>query len=174
MAHDGRSPIGMDFPLFLDFPKLHAMPQSFSCIWIHLIFSTKERYPFLSTPDLRREMHDYLQGACRKMGCPPRIANGTADHVHVLCQLSRTISVADLLKGFKESSSKWVKSKGDGMLRKFQWQVGYGAFSVSPSRLAAVKHYIANQEEHHRTMTFKEELMKFLEEYDIEYEEEYL
>ncbi len=119
-------------------------------------------------------MNDYLQGACRKMGCPLRIANRTPDHVRVLCQLSRTTSVAEPLRGFKESPSKWVKSKGGGMLGKLQWQVGYGAFSVSPSRLAAVEGYIAQQEEHHRTMMFKEELMKFLDEYEIEYEEEYL
>ncbi len=149
------------------------MPQSISQVWLHIVFSTKDRYSFLRDPDMRSGAHAYLAGACRQLKCPARIVNGTADHVHILCNLHRTISVSGLLRGLKEPSSKWIKAKG-GLLKKFRWQAGYAAFSVSPSRLEAVHRYIANQERRHRRLSFKEELLRFLEEYEVAYDERFL
>src|SRR5690606_35851126 len=105
------------------------MSQSIALVWTHIIFSTKARYPFLQDQSVRQQLHAYLAGSCRQLDCPTRIVNGTADHVHILCRLSKKISVSDLLKGIKHSSSLWISSRG-GMLEKFQWQRGYAAFGV--------------------------------------------
>jgi REP element-mobilizing transposase RayT len=149
------------------------MGQSISEVWLHIIFATKKRQPFLSNPGVRGRMHAYLAGACRELKCPARIVNGTANHVHLLCRLGKTITISSLILSIKRSSSKWIKPRG-GMLSKFSWQNGYAAFSVSPSRLRAVENYIANQERHHRRIGFKDELLKFLKEYEIELNEAHL
>src|SRR5437879_5090434 len=132
------------------------MPQSHAQIYLHIVFSTKQHRPFLQNPAVREEAHKYLGGTCNKLGCPVLRVGGVADHVHILCRLGRTIAVADLVKELKRDSSKWLKGKGPG-LESFQWQNGYGAFSVSPTHVEALRRYIANQEEHHRTVSFQDE-----------------
>ena len=149
------------------------MSQSLSKMWSHLIFSTKDRYPFLSNRNIREETHKYLAGILRKHDCPTLVVGGVADHVHILCRFGRTISVADLVQEVKRESSKWVKTKGD-LLRDFHWQNGYGAFSLSPSHIEALKEYIRNQEEHHRQETFQDEFRRLLRKYGIEYDERYV
>src|SRR5688572_15571502 len=108
------------------------MPQSLAQIYLHIVFSTKERQTFLHDSFIRDEAHKYLGGTCKKLECPILCVGGVADHVHLLCRLGRTISVADLVKELKRDSSQWLKTKSAD-LANFYWQNGYGAFSVSPS-----------------------------------------
>ncbi len=118
-------------------------------------------------------MHNYLGGACNNLQCPVLRVGGVADHVHVLCRLGRTISVADLVKELKRESSKWVKTKAPS-LADFHWQNGYGAFSISPGHVEPVRVYIAKQEEHHRIVTFQDEYRNLLRKYGLEWDERYV
>jgi REP-associated tyrosine transposase len=149
------------------------MSQSLAKIYTHIVLSTKHRYPFLADESVRTEMHAYLAGSCNNLKCPAIIVGGVADHVHILCVLSRNFSVADLVGEIKRSSSKWVKTKGI-LLCKFAWQNGYGAFSVSQSQVESVRTYIAAQEEHHRKKSFQNEFRSFLEKYRVEFDERYV
>jgi len=148
------------------------MPQSLSKIILHIIFSTKNRFPFLDS-DIRRETHAYLAGICKNIGCYAHKINGTKDHVHIVCELSRTITVSSLLEELKKNSSRWIKTKGI-KYQKFSWQNGYGAFSVGVSQLPALIDYVEKQEEHHRKKTFQDEFREFLRKYKIDYEERYV
>lgn len=148
------------------------MAQSLAQIWVHIIFSTKGRYPFL-TPEVRPELHAYAATILKTAGSPAAIINSAADHVHILCALSKNSSAADLVQDVKTSTSKWIKTKGE-ILKKFQWQAGYGIFSVSPSQVPAVKRYIADQEKHHRQVTFEDEFRRFLVKCGVEYDERYV
>ncbi len=149
------------------------MAQSLAEILVQIVFSTKNRFPFLTEKEIREEMHAYLGGICRNLGCPALIVGGVADHSHILCRLNRTLSVADFVGEVKRESSKWVKTKGN-ILTKFGWQNGYGAFSVEQSEVERVKAYIRDQERHHRTKTFQEEYRTFLKVYGIEFDERYV
>jgi putative transposase len=149
------------------------MSQSLAQIYLHLVFSTKNRVPFLQDKAIRDEMHNILGGTCNNLGCPVIRVGGVADHVHILCRLGRTIDVADLFKALKRDSSIWIKTKATG-LADFYWQNGYGAFSVSPSHVEALRTYITNQEEHHRTETFQEEFRRLLTTYSLEWDERYV
>jgi REP element-mobilizing transposase RayT len=130
------------------------MPQSLVQLYTHLVFSTKQRKPYLRDYALRERLHAYLAGACNHLKSPSLIVGGVEDHVHTLCRLSKTISIAELIRELKRESSKWVKSESP-RLKVFQWQNGYGAFSVSPSHVEDLKAYIANQEEHHKKESFQ-------------------
>jgi len=149
------------------------MPQSYVQIWLHIIFSTKHRKELLLDLKMRKEMHAYLAGACKALGSPSRIVGGTSDHVHALCCLSKTRDVADLVGKIKRSSSVWIKEKYSDH-QDFYWQDGYGAFSVSASKVDQVFRYIKNQEKHHAKMGFKEEFIVHLKKYRIDYNEQYL
>src|SRR6201988_2236173 len=105
------------------------MAQSLSRLWTHLIFSTKERFPFLSDRQIRHDMHAYLATVLRSRDCETRIINGTGDHVHALFTLSRKHSISTVVKETKRTSSAWIKGIHPN-LRKFHWQNGYGEFSV--------------------------------------------
>jgi putative transposase len=149
------------------------VPQSLSNVLIHLVFSTKLRQPFLQTPDLRSVMVGYTVGILRNIKCPSLIIAAVADHIHILCSLHRTVTIAQLVEEVKTNSSIRIKEEGPA-LGDFHWQNGYGAFSVSPSNVEQVKTYIANQEEHHRKITFQEEYRKMLERHGLEYDERYV
>lgn len=149
------------------------MAQSLAKVYVHIVFSTKNRHPFLLDNAVRTEMHAYLGGTCNKLGCSVIAVGGVADHVHILCVLSKNLAVADLIGEIKRSSSKWVKSKGP-MLGKFAWQAGYGVFSVSQSQVETVRSYIGRQEDHHRKKSFQDEFRLFLKKYQIEYDERYV
>lgn len=149
------------------------MPQSLAKVLVHLVFSTKNRYPFLADKNMRDEMHAYLGGTCNELDCPVLKVGGVADHVHILCALSRNLTIAKLIGEIKRPSSKWIKTKRR-MLGKFAWQNGYGAFSVGRSEVERVRAYIAGQEEHHRKRTFQDEYHAFLKEYGVEYDERYV
>jgi len=148
------------------------MPQSLSFLLVHLVFSTKNREPCLDA-SLRPDLHAYLATLARNAGCECFRVGGIADHVHLALRLSRTVTVAQVVEELKTTSSKWVKAK-DASLPDFAWQRGYGAFSVGPSDLEALRHYIDHQEDHHRTRTFQEEYRAFLEKYHISYDEKYV
>lgn len=149
------------------------MPQSLSKIWTHLVFSTKERFPFLSDQTVRRDMHAYLATILKKNHCPTLLVGGVSDHVHALFVLSKNHSIASIVWAIKRSSSKWAKRQG-AQLRKFHWQEGYGAFSVSQSEVERVRQYILNQETHHRRKTFQNEFRAFLKKYEIDFDERYV
>jgi REP-associated tyrosine transposase len=149
------------------------MAQSLSRLWTHLIFSTKNRFPFLSDKTVRTDMHAYLAKMLREQDCETLIVNGVEDHVHALFALSRTRSIASVVKETKRTSSGWMKELS-AELAKFHWQGGYGAFSVSQSNLEEVIRYIENQEEHHKGVTFQDEYRAFLKAYGITYDERYV
>ena len=148
------------------------MPQSLSQLYAHLIFSTKDRYPFLKA-DIRDRVHGYLATTLRDMGSPFVVVGGVADHVHVLFDMGRIHAAKDFVEQVKRESSKFVKTLGPN-LDKFYWQRGYGIFSVSPTHRPAVVDYIENQVEHHRVKTFQEEYREFLGRYGIEFDERYV
>src|SRR5262245_20847181 len=148
----------------------HIMPQSLAQIYLHLVFSTKDRQPFLNEKVLREEVHKFLGGTCNQLDCPVLRVGGVEDHVHIPCRFGRTISVADLIKELKRVSSQWIKTNGPA-LTDFHWQNGYGAFSVSPSHINALLEYIANQETHHRLESFQDEFRRLLRKYGIEWDE---
>ncbi len=148
------------------------MPQSLSSILIHLVFSTKNREPFI-TPAIESELHPYMATIFREHNSPSLIIDGTKDHVHTLFALGRTITIADLVEEVKTGSSKWIKTKGRGF-RNFHWQKGYGAFSIGQSNVAALKRYIRNQKQHHRRVSFQDEYRDFLKRYEIEFDERYV
>jgi REP element-mobilizing transposase RayT len=146
------------------------MPQSLAQVHIHVIFSTKNRIPFLVEAEFRKEMHAYLASIMKAYECPAQIVGGTADHVHILCALSRSATVAKVIGEAKRNSSKWIKTKG-GDLELFQWQNGYGAFSVSFSKITEVREYISDQMNHHKKMSFQEEYRLFLRKHGLDFDE---
>jgi putative transposase len=148
------------------------MPQSLGLLLIHVVFSTKDRFPCLG-PSVLPSLHGYLATMARNQGHECYRVGGVADHVHLAVRLSRTVTVAGLVEEIKTSSSKWLKTKSPD-LAKFAWQRGYGAFSVGPADLNALVAYIDRQEEHHRTRSFQEEYRAFLTKYGIQFDERYV
>jgi REP element-mobilizing transposase RayT len=149
------------------------MPQSLARVLVHIVFSTKNRYPFLADNNIRSELHAYLGGTCNQLECPVLTVGGAADHVHILCALSRNLSIAKVVGDIKRGSSKWIKTKGR-MLTKFAWQNGYGVFSVGQPEVERVKQYIVNQDDHHKKKSFQDEYRSFLKEYGVSYDERYI
>jgi len=148
------------------------MPQSLSKVILHIVFSTKNREPWLGS-DVGPRMHAYLATICRDVGAELVHVGGVADHVHVVTTLPRTFSQAQLTEQIKKTSSKWIKAL-DARYRGFFWQRGYGAFSVSPSQLEALLQYIEMQPQHHRTRSFQEEYRELLRRHGIDFDEPYV
>ena len=148
------------------------MPQSLSSILVHLIFSTKNREPFL-TPAIESELHPYIAKILRELKSPCLVLNGTSDHIHLLFALGRVITVAELVEEVKTNSSKWIKTKG-GEFKNFHWQRGYGAFSIGQSNVEVLKRYIRNQKAHHKRVTFQDEYRNVLKSYGIDFDERYV
>ncbi len=148
------------------------MAQSLSKIYIHLVFHIKKNSPAIRE-EHKNDLYAYMGSVIKSNDSIPIIINGTADHVHILCVMSKNISLAKLTEEIKRHSSRWIKTL-DPHYTKFAWQGGYAGFSVSQSIHDKTKQYIANQEEHHKKFTFKEELISFLKEYGVEYNEAYL
>ncbi len=149
------------------------MSQSLVQIYVHLVFSTKDRRPWLRDVPFRERLHAYLTGACRGQQSPSIRVGGVEDHVHLLVRLGKTINVAALVREIKRESSKWVKAESPG-LGDFQWQSGYGAFSISPAHVDALTEYIRNQEQHHRKESFQDEFRRLCVKYGIELDERYV
>ena len=148
------------------------MPQSLCKICIHIVFSTKNR-KCLIDKSIETELFKYLSGICKNLECLPINVGGHLNHVHILCFLSKKITVIKLLEEIKKSSSKWVKTKGE-RYKEFYWQDGYGSFSVNNQDISIVSKYIANQEQHHKAKSFQDEYRELLDRYQIEYDERYL
>lgn len=147
------------------------MPQSFASLHCHIVFSTKNRQPQLVS-DLQHQVFQYIGGILRNHSSSLIAAGGMPDHVHLLVSLARTLAVADVVRLIKTNSSGWIHA--ECQLPRFQWQTGYGAFAVSHSNVGAVKEYIANQADHHRTRTFQDEFREILRRHAIEWDEKYV
>ncbi|HEV2176256.1 MAG TPA: IS200/IS605 family transposase [Terriglobia bacterium] len=148
------------------------MAHTYTNVIIHALFSTKDREPLL-TPEVKTEMLDYLGGTVNKLGGQSLLVNGPADHVHMLFVQPAALSLADVMEKVKTNSSGWVKRRWT-QSSGFAWQTGYTAFSVSKSQVGRVRDYIAGQEEHHRRVTFQEEVLAFLKKQGITYDPKYL
>lgn len=122
---------------------------------------------------IRAQLYRYMATVLKTIDCPAIEIGGMDDHIHVLCTLSKNLAVAKLVEEINKRTSKWLKSKGTAFGR-FHWQNGYGAFSVSQSSIETVKGYIANQERHHRRMTFQDEFRRLLERYQVGYDERHV
>jgi REP element-mobilizing transposase RayT len=148
------------------------MAHTYCNLLFHAIFSTKDRTAAIS-PDIRDDLLAYIGGIVRHMGGKTVIAGGTADHVHLLLELPSHVAVADTLRVLKTNSSRWAHERWPER-RLFGWQTGYAAFSVSKSNLEAVRTYIANQEQHHKKIDFREEFVTFLKKNGITYDDRYI
>ena len=148
------------------------MPQSLSQVILHIVFSTKDRRPWLD-PAVRPRMHAYLAAVCRDCNCQAYRVGGVADHVHLAARLARTVSQAELLEKIKKTSSAWIKTQG-ARYADFHWQGGYGDFSIDWSQLEELERYIDSQEQHHRVLTFQEEYRMLLKKYHVEFDERYV
>ena len=148
------------------------MPQSIHVLFAHIVFSTKERRPWLSD-EIRPRLFAYLATTLRDLGCNDVLVNGYTDHVHILCNLSKTNPTAKIIEITKKESSKWIK-KEFTQLNTFHWQNGYGLFSVSRSHIEAVRQYVSDQENHHKEISYQDELRRLLERNGMEINEKYL
>jgi putative transposase len=148
------------------------MAQTLVSLSVHVIFSTRNREPFI-TPEIEPELFAYIGGILKNHESRLLDAGGTADHLHLLFSQSKNLALSVLMKDVKKDSSSWIKTKGR-QFRNFHWQDGYGAFSIGMPEIPRLKKYIASQKEHHRKRTFQEELVEFLNEYGIDYDERYL
>jgi REP element-mobilizing transposase RayT len=149
------------------------MPQSHAQVWLHVVFSTKNRKPYLQNLELRDQMFRMLAHHVKELGCVVAIVGGHVDHVHLLVGFSRTLKICKLIEVIKTETSKWVKSVKDGV-EDFAWQSGYGVFSVSFSNLPDVKRYIENQELHHAKRSYQDEFRILCKKHGIEIDERYV
>ena len=146
------------------------MGQSLAQIYVHLVFGTKRRANFI-LPIYEERLHSYMAGIMKNLNSPALIINSVPDHVHILFRLSKNHALSGVLQELKKETSKWLK---DVLEKDFSWQIGYGAFSVSQSGVAAVTEYIRNQKEHHLVASFQEEFEDFVKEYGLlDYDEEF-
>ena len=148
------------------------MAQSLAKIYIHAVFSTKNRERVLSST-LASSLHDYMGGILRDLGCSSVEINTEPDHAHVLFVLPRTKNVSEVIGELKRGSGVWLQAQDPG-LSAFHWQNGYGAFSVSQSGVEEVREYIRNQHERHRKLSFQDEFRAMLRKYQIEFDERYV
>jgi putative transposase len=148
------------------------MAQSLAKLYVHLIFSTKNRQPNLAD-DIRPDLHDYFGGILRDLACPAIEVNTEPDHAHILLLLARTATLSEVVANVKRGSTTWLKSHG-GAYSEFHWQAGYGAFSVSQSALVEVRAYIRNQREHHRRLSFQDEFRAFLRRHGVAFDEAFV
>jgi putative transposase len=148
-----------------------SMPSTYVSLYFHFVFSTKDRRRCINDVWESR-LHSYLGGIIRNLGGVAKSIGGDSDHVHILASLKAMHCVAEVLRTLKANSSGWVHKKMG--IRSFDWQNGYGAFTVGKSELGALKEYNEQQKEHHRRKTFQEEYRELLREYGIEFDERYL
>ncbi len=144
------------------------MPHSFTCLHYHLVFATKHREPVIG-PDIRPRLWEFLGGVVRTLGGSPLAVGGVADHVHLLATLRQQRALSDVMRELKARSSGWAHETFPSATRLW-WQAGYGAFTVSHSGVEAVRAYILNQEEHHRTRTFEDEFRGLLRKHGVEFD----
>ena len=148
------------------------MATTFANLLYHIVFSTKNRVPSIHG-DVKDPIYEYIGGTIRGEGGVLLEIGGVADHVHILAKLKTDIAVSLMVQKIKGKSSKWLNDR-ENRAGRFEWQEGYGAFSVSESLVKKVQSYIRSQEEHHRKVSFKEELIALLKRHRIPYDERYL
>ena len=149
------------------------MAQSLAQIYVHIVFSTKDRKPWLRDDSLRDQLYAYMATILRdNVDSPALIINGVEDHVHTLVRLSRKFPVMKVVQESKVETSKWLKRQAT-VASEFAWQAGYGAFSVSASMLEEVKKYVQNQQEHHRRISFQDEFRELCRRHGLELDERY-
>jgi putative transposase len=148
------------------------MPQSLARLQVHLVFSTKHRDRII-TDTVRSTLHAYMATVLQRIDCPAELINSVEDHVHILFNQARTVTMSTVAEEVKKSSSKWIKTQGSEFAN-FSWQAGYGAFSVSESNAHMVRDYIAKQQDHHRRATFQDEYRLLLERHRIAFDERYV
>lgn len=148
------------------------MPSTYTNLLYHIVFSTKDRRPFLN-PKLRAELFPYIDKIVSEFGGVILEISGVEDHLHMLARLPADLAVSDALRLIKANSSKWAGGRRD-LTRTFAWQTGYSAFTVSKSQAPGVRKYIKNQEQHHQRLTFKQELVSLLVKHEIEYDRRFL
>jgi len=146
--------------------------QTLVKLYVHIIFSTKNRADLIKS-EIEEELFSYIGGISNNNKSKLLAANGTENHIHLLVSMSKNIELSELIGDIKRDSSKWIKTK-NAAYRLFQWQDGYGAFSVGYTQIEDVKKYIAKQKEHHATVSFEDEFRYFLNKYDMDYDERYV
>jgi len=134
------------------------------------VFSTKYRTPFI-TDKVRNNLHGYIIGTLAGLGSYVNEVYANPDHIHILCRLPRTITIAKMISITKTSSAKWLKKEG---IKNFKWQGGYAVFSVSESIVEIIERYIVNQPEHHKNAVYKDELRRYFKRYKVDYDEKYV
>jgi len=148
------------------------MADTYSQIYIHIVFAVKGRENLISQR-WKEELHKYITGIVTNEGQKLIEINSMPDHVHILIGVKPTVALSNLVRDIKANSSKFINGN-KWIAGKFEWQQGFGAFSCSHSQLTKVITYIKNQEEHHKTKTFREEYIEFLEAYNIDFKNEYI
>lgn len=150
------------------------MPQSLAKVLVHIVYSTKDRRPWLQTEKIRSELYKYKAAILRdKVDSPALIIGGVEDHIHALCLLTRKFAIMDVIEASKTATTKWMKKQGS-QYAEFQWQAGYGIFSVSESNSEKVKEYIVNQAEHHKKISFQDEFRALCKRHRAEIDERYV
>lgn len=147
------------------------MAQSLSNILLHIVFSTKNREPFIDE-SIERDLFKYVATVARTLHCPTHGIGAADDQIHIACSLARTVSASKLIQEIKQDSSHWMKQHGAAYIG-FAWQNGYGAFSIGQSQLADLQRYITGQRDHHRRESFQDEFRRLLAKYEIEVDERY-
>ena len=148
------------------------MAQSLCKIYLHIVFHIKSNSPQIGDEQLER-VHNYIGKLVNSTGCQVVRVGGTNDHIHLVCQLSRSETVSHLVEEVKRNSSRWIKTLSP-YYEHFAWQGGYAAFSVSQSMMDKTIHYVNNQQQHHKKISFRDEYIQFLKLYNIDYDEEYV
>lgn len=148
------------------------MAQSLSKLYVHIIFHTKYNQDLIGA-NIEPELYAYIGGIIKANGSFPIKINGTENHIHILATMSKNIALAKFVEEIKRNSSRWIKTKGE-QYQDFAWQGGYAGYSVSQSVVEKVERYIDKQKEHHKTVSFQDEYRKFLDEYSVDYDENYL
>ncbi len=149
------------------------MPQSLDAVYLHAVFSTRGRHPWLADADLRSKTFAYMGRVSSGLGCTPILVGGVRDHVHVLARLSRTVTIAAWIRELKKTSNQMIREHG-GVMKDFAWQAGYGVFAVERHGLQEARGYIEAQEEHHRQLSFQDEFRSLLREHGLEWDEQYV
>ena len=157
--------------LFFKPPRKTSM-STFNKLTYHVVFSTKYRHPLIDVA-VQTRLYEYIGGVIRAKGGHLIEIGGIEDHIHLLTNLSPSKAVSDSIRDIKANASKWINELPDQKIG-FEWQVGYGAFTVSYSHVESVRHYIKNQRENHRTKTYEQEFIKLLELHNITFENKHL
>jgi REP element-mobilizing transposase RayT len=151
---------------------LGRMAQTLTSLLIHVVYSTKHRADLI-VPAIERDLHRYMGGIGAALDSPILASGGTTNHVHLLVSLSKNIALSELVMNLKKDSSKWIKTRGDAA-KGFRWQDGYSAFSIGESGHGALEKYIRNQKEHHRSLSFEDEVRALVKKYKVvEFDERY-